>query len=130
MSISYLPRCEIELIRRLLRGQGNVCLRSGACSGGTIGDNKSCECLRAQNVFAHKREFVAFQETLRANTSVPANPRIFLPECHNAHDPLRFVLCCCFFLVSDHIWEHDKNRSDFTSLMLAKMYTQYILNIF
>ena len=33
-----------------------------------IGDNKSCECLRAQNVFAHKWEFVAFQETLRANT--------------------------------------------------------------
>ena len=68
MSILCCLRCESELIQRLLRGQGNVCLRSGASSGGMIGDNKSCKCLRAQNVFAHKREFVAFQETLRANT--------------------------------------------------------------
>ena len=97
MSILCCLRCESELIQRLLRGQGNVCFRSGASSGGMIGDNKSCECLRAQNVFAHKREFVAFQETLRANTSVPTNPRIFLPPCHNAHDSLLRCTLLLFF---------------------------------
>ena len=150
VSISYLPRCESELIQRLLRGQGNVCLSSGARAVVSWS-----EIINLANVFAHKREFVAFQETLRANTSVPTNPRIFLPACHNAHDSCCVVLCCCFFFFRAHFgtqksslllhqitcrclligWE---SLGGFLLisirfniiLKLAKMYTEYILNIF
>ena len=63
--ILNLPNCESELNERLLRGHGHspnsrvfeVCSQLAWS-----------EIINLANVFAHKGEFVAFQETLRANT--------------------------------------------------------------
>ena len=104
MSISYRPRYESELIQRLLRGQGNVCLRSGASSGGMIGDNKSCECLRGQNVFAHKMSSRTNGNLSRFRKHLEPIPRFQRTRAFSflrvttRTIPCCVVLCCSFFL--------------------------------